>query len=177
VRWLIDGYNVIRRDADLRGAEEQGLEAGRRALLRLVIEASHRCQDSFTIVFDGAPATSADSGKTAARIDVVFARPPENADGVLVRLASRFREEAVVVTSDRAVRQAAGRAHAVTVTADAFVAAVRAGRGAGAIGEDAADDEDDDPPPKRGNPHRSSREERAAARVLNRLARRDVSDR
>jgi hypothetical protein len=33
MRWLIDGYNVIRRDPDLRAHEAESLEAGRRALL------------------------------------------------------------------------------------------------------------------------------------------------
>ena len=33
MQWLLDGYNVIRRDADLRGAEADGLAAARAALL------------------------------------------------------------------------------------------------------------------------------------------------
>ena len=36
MRWLIDGYNVIRADPDLRAVEARGLQAGRAALLRLV---------------------------------------------------------------------------------------------------------------------------------------------
>ena len=36
MRWLIDGYNVIRKDPDLRGAEERNLAAGRSALLRVI---------------------------------------------------------------------------------------------------------------------------------------------
>src|SRR5207245_10450436 len=32
MRWLVDGYNVIRRSPELSAAERQSLEAGRRAL-------------------------------------------------------------------------------------------------------------------------------------------------
>ena len=36
MRWLIDGYNVIRRDAELAGIDRRSLEEGRDALLRLL---------------------------------------------------------------------------------------------------------------------------------------------
>jgi predicted RNA-binding protein with PIN domain len=169
VRWLVDGYNVIRRDPDLRGAEEAGLEPARRALLRLVIEASRRSGDPFTVIFDGAPAQPSATPGTAPRVEVLFSRPPESADDVLIRLAARLREAAVVVTSDRTVQHAAERAGAVVVGSSAFVAAVRA---TGSPEDTGTDEEDDDEPaPKRGNPRRRSREARAAARVLGRLGR------
>ena len=56
MRWLIDGYNVIRRDADLRAREGESLEAGRTALLTLVARVARDLADSFTVVFDGANA-------------------------------------------------------------------------------------------------------------------------
>ena len=40
MRWLIDGYNVIRRDPDLAQHETHNLEDGRAALLRLVAGAA-----------------------------------------------------------------------------------------------------------------------------------------
>src|SRR5438445_657064 len=55
MRWLIDGYNVIRRDPDLRAHEAESLEAGRTALLRLVARIARAGGDRFTVVFDGAP--------------------------------------------------------------------------------------------------------------------------
>jgi hypothetical protein len=39
MRWLVDGYNVIRRDPDLQAREAESLEAGRRALLHLIARA------------------------------------------------------------------------------------------------------------------------------------------
>ena len=42
MRWLVDGYNVIRRDPDLQAREAESLEAGRRALLHLIARARPR---------------------------------------------------------------------------------------------------------------------------------------
>src|SRR2546422_11778731 len=85
MRWLIDGYNVIRRDADLRAHEEESLEAGRTALLRLVAQAARAGGDRFTVVFDGAPASR--PAPAGGQLVVIFSRPPEKADDVLARLA------------------------------------------------------------------------------------------
>src|SRR4029450_7547050 len=108
MRWLIDGYNVIRRDPDLRAREGQSLEAGRTALLTLVARVARDLPDSFTVVFDGARATGG------------APRPPAGAPP----RAGTLREGAIVVSSDRAVRHAARRAGAVAVSAEAFLDAV-----------------------------------------------------
>jgi len=159
MRWLIDGYNVIRRDPELAQHEARGLEDGRAALLRLVAGAARTSGDPFTVVFDGA--RRAGGAPAGGQVQVMFSRPPETADDVLRRLASELRSGAVVVSSDRAVRDAAERAGAAAVTAEQFVAALMPG-------ED--DDPDDAPPPPRGgNPRRPSRAARAAQRVLGRL--------
>lgn len=159
MRWLIDGYNVIRRDPELAQHEARGLEDGRAALLRVVAAAARVSGDPFTVVFDGARR----SGGTASggQVQVMFSRPPETADDVLRRLASQLRSGAVVVSSDRSVRDAAERAGAAAVTAEQFVAAL----------EPADDDDadDDEMPARGGNPRRPSRSERAARRVLARL--------
>jgi hypothetical protein len=84
-------------------------------------------------------------------------------------MATRWREAAVVVSSDRAVETAARRAGAVAVRVEDFLAALDR------AAEDPDDDDDDDdvgPREKRGNPRRQSREERAGRRALRRLARR-----
>jgi predicted RNA-binding protein with PIN domain len=165
VRWLIDGYNVIRRDPDLRGREAESLEAGRAALLRLVANLARRSGDEFVVVFDGAPVAAPPS--SGGRVRVLFSRRPESADEVLGRLAAQWREGAVVVSSDRTVQGAARRAGATALEAERFLSAA-----AGERPEDDGDDdrEDDGPPVKRGNPRRLSREERAARRALARLA-------
>jgi predicted RNA-binding protein with PIN domain len=165
VKWLIDGYNVIRRDPDLRGAEAESLEAGRRALLARLAEHASSSSDRFTVVFDGAPVP----GRAAApgRLEVVFSRPPLKADDVLVRLARREGAGAVVVTSDRAVGDAARRAGCAVIDAEEFLARL----GGSHLAEEAAQDDEPAERSKRGNPRRLSKSQRAAARALRRLGR------
>jgi uncharacterized protein len=166
VRWLIDGYNVIRRDADLSAAEESGLHAGRAALLRLVVGAARRLSDHFTVVFDGAP--SARPAESPGHVEVIFSRPPEKADDVLIRLARQSGDGDAVVSDDRTVADAARRARCAAISAADFVAAL-SGSGAGEDQKDEDDEDDADTEPKRGNPRKLSKDARAAQRALRRL--------
>jgi predicted RNA-binding protein with PIN domain len=169
--WLIDGYNVIRRDPDLRSHEAQNLDAGRRALVRLVKQLARTVpRDEFVVVFDGARMDSAPPAESQVRI--LFSRPPETADDLIIRLAGRSRAGSVVVTSDRAVQQAADRVRASVIGAESFLA--QAVRAAERRSEDSADVKGDDyadnsPSAKRGNPRRLSKKARATARALKRL--------
>lgn len=166
MRWLIDGYNVIRRDPELRSAEARGLEAGRAALLRLVTGAARHSADHFAVVFDGAPVTGPSA--SPGQVEVIFSRPPQKADDVLIRLAGQWRDGAIVVSSDRRVQDAGRRAGCPVLGVDVFLAALDGDAGEGAGVE--ADDEDDAPPrDKRGNPRRLSKDARAAERALRRL--------
>jgi predicted RNA-binding protein with PIN domain len=167
VKWLVDGYNVIRRDPDLRGREAEGLAAGRTALLNVLARAARASGDEFVVVFDGARREAAAS--VPGQVSVVFSRPPESADDVLRRLA---RAGTAVVSSDRAVSAAASRVGAVAVSAEDFVAALRSP----AAGRDEDEEEPDTPGRKGGNPRRASREARAGRRALDRLSSRLTSD-
>ena len=82
MRWLIDGYNLIRRDPDLQDREIESLEAGRRALLHLLARAYRDPRDEFTVVFDGARV--AGGAPPAGRIRAIFSRPPLTADDELM---------------------------------------------------------------------------------------------
>jgi predicted RNA-binding protein with PIN domain len=165
MRWLVDGYNVIRRDPDLRGAEEESLHAGRAALLRLVAGVAQGSGERFIVVFDGAPRGSE---ALSGQLEVLFSRPPETADDVLIRLARQHREGAVVISSDRTVTHAAARAGCTVLSAEQFLPAARAAARGGGTGRDDGDEEDESPR-RAGNPRRRSREERAAQRALGRL--------
>jgi predicted RNA-binding protein with PIN domain len=125
VRWLIDGYNVIRREPDLRAHEAESLEAGRRALLHLLARAHRDPRDEFTVVFDGAKV--AGGAPSPGRIRTIFSRPPHTADDELIRLARQWQSGAVVVTSDRRIQDAARRAGATALTAERFLEALESG--------------------------------------------------
>jgi len=199
VRWLIDGYNVIRREPDLRAREAESLEAGRRALLHLLARAHRDPRDEFTVVFDGARV--AGGGPSHGRIRTIFSRPPHTADDELIRLARQWQSGAVVVSSDRRIQDAARRAGAAALTAEQFLDGLvvagserppwsEGGLKKARPGSDPADNPSDDltgapelwakktspevpenPREKRGNPRRLSKKARREKRALGRLRR------
>lgn len=159
MRWLVDGYNVIRCAPALAGREQESLQAGREALGRLLAEAARVSGDQFTVVFDGTRGGGTASSSRGVR--VLFSRAPERADHVLARLASAG---IAVVSNDREVRRSATRTGAIAITSDEFLARV--------LAPPTCDKEEDDDPvprPKKGNPRRPPKKARAATRALRRL--------
>jgi len=177
MRWLIDGYNVIRRDPELRAREAESLEAGRRALLHLLARAHREPRDEFTVVFDGARVSG--GAPSAGRIRVIFSRPPLTADDELMRLARQLRSGAVVVSSDRKIQDAARRAGSPALTAEQFLEALEfqedppteglSAPPAEAELKDLATTDVEPVRDKRGNPRRLSKKARRARRAMGRL--------
>ncbi|MFQ5520567.1 MAG: NYN domain-containing protein [Candidatus Methylomirabilia bacterium] len=162
MRWLLDGYNVIRRAPELAGRERESLQAAREALCRLLTTAARVSGDHFTVVFDGAQGGGSMAGGAGVR--VIFSSARETADQVLGRLAT---PGIAVVSNDREVRHAAARARSIAITTDEFLARLRRRGTPASSGES----EEDDIPPvtKKGNPRRLPKKARAAARALRRL--------
>jgi len=170
MRWLVDGYNVVRRDPELKAREAESLEAGRRALLHLLARARLAPHDDFTVVFDGAR-LSGGAPTAAGRIRVIFSRPPSTADDELMRLSRQLRNGAVVVSSDRKVQDAARRAGSAVLTAEQFLEALEVPETSPRSDTtDIKEDSEDEPArEKRGNPRRLSKKARKAQRALGRL--------
>jgi predicted RNA-binding protein with PIN domain len=166
MRWLVDGYNVIRRASELKSREQESLEAGRQALCALLVEVARRSEDTFTVVFDGAQAGGRGGGGSG--VTVIFSSARESADRVLSRMA---REGGAVVSNDREVRRAAERAGAIVVTTDQFLARLeQAGAVPPGVAADDNDAEEEAPRgPRKGNPRRLSKKDRATRRALGRL--------
>jgi len=168
MRWLIDGYNLIRRDPGLRDRETESLEAGRRALLRLLARAYRDPSDEFTVVFDGARA--AGGAPPAGRIRAIFSHPPLTADDEIVRLARQWKSGAVVVSSDRKIQDAARRSGSAVLTADQFLEGLTFPEDPAAEGfKDRSVTAPEPVRDKRGNPRRLSKKARRARRALGRL--------
>ncbi len=165
MRWLIDGYNVIRRSPELSSWERQSLEAGRQALCRLLAETARARGDQFTVVFDGAGAGG--SGGLAG-VRVIFSSARESADRVLARMAA---QGGAVVSNDREVRRAAARVGAIAITADELLARLQAGPPSPPQWDEGRDEYEEGgrSQPKKGNPRRLGKKARAAARALGRL--------
>jgi uncharacterized protein len=167
MRWLVDGYNVIRRAPELKSREQESLEAGRQALCALLVEVARVSGDSFTVVFDGAQAGGRAGGGSG--VSVIFSSARESADSVLERMA---REGGAVVSNDREVRRAAERAGATVVTTDQFLARLdQARRLPPEAPADLMDRDEEEPSrgPRKGNPRRLSKKDRATQRALGRL--------
>src|SRR3989454_3150073 len=168
MHWLIDGYNVIRRDPELRAREAESLEAGRRALLHLLARAHRGPRDEFTVVFDGARVSG--GAPAEGRIRVIFSRPPLTADDELMRLARQWKSGAVVVSSDRKIQDAARRSGSAVLTADQFLEGLTFHEDPAAEGpKDLAATDAETVRDKRGNPRRLSKKARRARRALGRL--------
>ena len=171
MHWLIDGYNVIRRDPALASRERVSLEAGRDALCRLLGTVARASGDRFTVVFDGAGSGGSGGG---GAVRMFFSSARESADRVLARMAQRG---GAVVSNDRDVRRAAARAGALAISADGFLARLdgvaEAPDRTGAPADRAPymKDEEAEAPagPRKGNPRRLPRKQRANARALGRL--------
>lgn len=123
--YLVDGYNVIRRDSKLKDIEgRQGLEAGRMALLTRMKASALVAATRTTIVFDGSGDVVSSSPTGHANLRVVFSAPPENADSKIVAMvrASRTPEQVVVVTADQELSWQARRAGAAVILPENFAA-------------------------------------------------------
>ena len=161
MRWLVDGYNVIRREPGLATREQESLQAGRDALCRLLAAAARTSSDHFTVVFDGK--RGGGTVFSSGGVRVLYSRTPESADHMLARLATAGT---AVVSNDLEVRRSAARTGAIVITADEFLARLLVSPGS-------ERDEEDEPVarPKKGNPRRLPKKARAAARALRRLDR------
>lgn len=123
---LIDGYNLIRQSDRLSEQEGRGgLEAGRTALIRALSAYRAATGDRVTVVFDGdegigfVPGASRQEG-----IGVVFSRPPESADDMIIaHVRKRHGKKTVlVVSSDRRILDAARRERVEGMKTEAFEA-------------------------------------------------------
>ncbi len=171
MRIVIDGYNLIPAIPELRRVLHQDLEAGREGLLEML--RSYRrnsvVNPRITVVFDGKSHHDHGGGKNAGGIEVLFSRH-EIADALILRLLKDHYKGAVLVTSDRALGEAAAPfASAIMRTGEfrdlLYQAAFMEG--------DAPEDEPTRTPKrdtkKKGNPRRASKKERRRNRQLKNL--------
>ena len=123
---LVDGYNLIRQSERLSEQERRGgLEVGRTALVRALSAYRAATGDQVTAVFDGDEGIGTVTGaRRQEGISVIFSRPPESADDVLVaHILKRHGKKAVlVVSSDRKILDAARRHRVAGMKSDEFEA-------------------------------------------------------
>ncbi len=126
MRIIIDGYNLIRQSDRLRAHDRRSLEAGRNALIQLLIPFRRERQHGITVVFDawdaGGPVEERDR---QSGIDIIYSRRGRKADDVIKEIIARGTgEETLVVTSDREVADYVTRRGATVVPSPAFESVV-----------------------------------------------------
>ncbi len=121
VHIIIDGYNLIRQSVHWAMLDLQDLQTGREALLDALSAYKRQKAHRITVVFDGADAPSYLDRKDKVRgIAVTFSGPGESADTVIKKMADRYGEQALVVSSDRDITQFARRRGAGTISSPDF---------------------------------------------------------
>lgn len=121
LRVFIDGYNVTK---DVRGVPALPLEQQRRWLVRMVNGVVARFDVRPTLVFDGRADTGGEVPR--ARGVIVCFTMEETADDMLVEMLDGLEADApaLVVSSDREIRDAAAVRGVNSVASDRFIAAV-----------------------------------------------------
>jgi predicted RNA-binding protein with PIN domain len=114
---IIDGYNLLALDRRL----DRGLEQSRNSLITRLVRYRQAKPLNLTVVFDGWRGGLANQASlTQNGINIVYSRLGEKADAVVIRLAREKHSGAVVVSSDREIRNAVERFGAVAIHAQDF---------------------------------------------------------
>jgi len=120
---IIDGYNLIRQSKDLRLLDRQDIALGRETLIARLAAYRKFKPHPITVVFDGSETCGLYAPRDRTKgIHVVFSCGGETADNLIVRMARRERERALVVSSDAAVVRAAEACGATSLESPEFEA-------------------------------------------------------
>jgi len=121
IRLIVDGYNLIRQSPSLREVESRDLQMGRETLIHHLAAYKRFRGHDITVVFDGWQSGNLRENQQWQRgILIVYSRRDERADEVIKRMAKRFGQGAVVVTSDRDVAHFAEAVGATVVSSEEF---------------------------------------------------------
>ena len=171
MRIVIDGYNLIPAIPELRRVLHQDLEAGREGLIGMLRNYRRNSggNPQITVVFDGKSHHEHGGGKNAGGIEVLFSRH-EIADALILRLLKERYRGAVLVTSDRALGEAAAPFASAVVRTGEFRDRLQQ---AAFMEEDSTEDEEPRTrrrdTKKKGNPRRAPKKERRRNRQLRNL--------
>lgn len=139
-------------------------------LIDSLIEYRKKRGHDITIVFDGwKTGGSQESQSVIGGVKVIYSRIGENADSVIKRIISSYRQEWIVVTSDRDITSHAWASGSIPISTGDFLKAIERG-----IPSDFNEEEYDDGNEyielqRKGNPRKLSKKEKAIKRVLSKL--------
>jgi uncharacterized protein len=169
---VIDGYNFINRIGASPMGDAPDVEFLRERLLERLAQYRRSRPGTITVVFEAYRNASLTRQRDMFRgINVIFSREQETADDVIIGWIRQRRAGMVVVSSDRAIIDAA-KAHGVPfltpVKLESMISAQLNVR------EDAGDDEGQGQRgEKKGNPRRLPKRLRSAVKAIDKLGRHD----
>lgn len=173
---LVDGYNLIGAQGRFRKDRDVLLNERDRLKKALSIYASTLPEPArITVVFDGFPTDREGSYQSAGSVVVLFSEEEGSADAVIVRLALRHREQAIVISSDREVIDRSRLAGARVVGCREFLERMtgrtksQPSQRQQTVHEESDRDAYPQRPSKKGNPRKPSKKERQNRRTLSGL--------
>jgi uncharacterized protein len=118
---IIDGYNLIRQSARWAPMDRHDLQQGREALLEALAAYRKLRPHRITVIFDAAAAPGFEPRRDRrGGVEIRFSDYGQTADTLIHRMAAADRERAMVVSSDRAVGDAAAACGATVIDAPTF---------------------------------------------------------
>jgi predicted RNA-binding protein with PIN domain len=118
---IIDGYNLIRQSHVFSVLDRQNLQHAREALVDTLAAYRRIRHHKITVVFDGSNAHSEIPSRDSRKgIQIKFSSGGEPADNVIKRMATRERERALVVSSDRDIVDFASSQGSATISSPQF---------------------------------------------------------
>jgi hypothetical protein len=122
MKYIIDGYNMIRKIDALRAQDAKSLEKGRQALIHLLSRFRMNTKAEITVVFDGQKTSlSSQSG-----IHIRFSSLPGKADEMIKKLVDQNDKarEITVVSSDQEIMRYAKGCGCKVERSEKFYAAI-----------------------------------------------------
>src|SRR5260370_3456897 len=111
---LVDGYNVIKRDASFQTLGAKNLAAARQLLINQLVNRYRHTPHQVIIVFDGDGVS--EQTTQDRRVRIIFSRSRESADSVIARLATTARaegREVEIYSDDQEVQRSVARHDAI----------------------------------------------------------------
>jgi hypothetical protein len=107
---LVDGYNVIKRDAAFQTLSAKSFAAARQLLIDQLASRYRHTPHQVIVVFDGEGVS--ETSTQDRRVRIIYSRSGETADSVIARLAAASRaagREVELYSDDSEVRQSVAR--------------------------------------------------------------------
>ncbi len=119
MQWLIDGHNLIGQMPNLQLDDPHDEEKLLEHLRRYRAKTGHR----LTVIFDPGQGYRSGQTKKQGGLTVQFAPSGKTADQIIAQRLRKIKDpqSLIVVSSDRAVRQAAQQARVRTLTSKEFI--------------------------------------------------------